>query len=105
MPPKTQPAYYIVFLQTKYASLDEVRRTAGEILAEHLSRSKALHEAGKLVMAGAFLDHPEQPLKTMAILVSKEAADEYVAGDPFVHIGMVSSSEVRVWANMFAAAP
>jgi uncharacterized protein YciI len=70
---------------------------------KHLNRSKELHEAGQLVMAGAFLDHAGQPLRTMAILVSKEAADNYIAGDPFVQIGMVSSSEIREWANMFAA--
>ena len=54
-------------------------------------------------MAGAFLDRPEEPVSTMVVLASREDAEEYVAGDPFVVKGMVASSEIRLWANMLAS--
>lgn len=53
-------------------------------------------------MAGAFLNNPKEPLGTMAICHTREAAEEYVKGDPFVLNGMVSKWYIREWANMFA---
>jgi len=55
-----------------------------------------------VVMAGAFLDRPDEPLSTMAVCASREAAEEYVRGDPFVVKGKVSGWHIRAWANMFA---
>ena len=46
-------------------------------------------------MAGAFLDNPDEPLSTMAVLSSREAAEEYVKGDPFVQKGMTSNWYIR----------
>jgi uncharacterized protein YciI len=51
----------------------------------------------------AFLDRPQEPVSTMAVLASDQDAEEYVAGDPFVVKGMVASSENRPWANMLAS--
>jgi uncharacterized protein YciI len=98
----SQPVFYVVFFETKYSSLDEVMRTAGDALAAHVRRSAELHDRGQLVMAGAFLDHPDKPVTTMGVLVSREAAQDWVDHDPFVANGMVSSWEIREWANMFA---
>jgi hypothetical protein len=53
-------------------------------------------------MAGAFLNNQEEPLSTMAIHATREAAEEYAKGDPFVLKGMVSKWYIREWANMFA---
>ncbi len=50
-------------------------------------------------MAGAFLNNPDEPLTTMGVFTSREAAMEYVKGDPFVLNGMVSKWYVREWAN------
>ena len=92
--------YFAVFFETKYGSLDEVREKAPDDMAAHIARSKQWHEDGRLLMAGAFLDRPDQPVDTMVILSSREAAEEYVAGDPFVVNGMVSRWEIRPWSNM-----
>jgi uncharacterized protein len=55
-----------------------------------------------VVMAGAFLDRPDEPLSTMVVCTSREAADDYIQGDPFVRKGQVSAWHIREWANMFA---
>jgi len=53
-------------------------------------------------MAGAFLDKPEEPLSTMAVFTSRQAAEEYVKGDPFYLDGSMTQWSIRQWANMFA---
>ncbi|HWF57314.1 MAG TPA: YciI family protein, partial [Candidatus Dormibacteraeota bacterium] len=90
-----QAQYFVAFFQTRYASLAEVSEKAPDELAAHIARSKKWNEQGRLLMAGAFLDQPEEPVSTMVVLASREDAEEYVAGDPFVVNGMVASSEIR----------
>lgn len=97
-----QPVYYVVRFETRFTSLAEVQREAPEKLAAHMHRSQQLHAAGKLLMAGAFLDHPDEPLSTMGVLVSREAAQDYIDNDPFVRNGMATVTETREWNNMFA---
>lgn len=99
---KSQPTYYVVFCVLKYSSFEEARSRAPDDIAAHVKRSKELHENGTLLMAGAFLDQDDEPLGTMAITTSREAAEEYVKGDPFFLNGMMSDWYTREWANMFA---
>lgn len=99
---KQQPVYYVVFFVTKYQSLTEAMEKEPELISNHRIRSKKFHEEGKLLLAGAFLDRPEEPLSTMAVLSSREAAEEYAKGDPFLLKGMISNWYIREWANMFA---
>lgn len=94
--------YYVVFLTTTYTSLAAAMAQAPEEIAAHLARSTRLYEQGTILMAGAFLDRPEEPLSTMAVLTSREAAEEFIRGDPFVVKGMVRDWQIREWANMFA---
>jgi uncharacterized protein YciI len=84
------------------ASDKEDATKAPEALAAHLKRSKQLHEQGTLVMSGAFLDKNDEPLSTMGVLTSREAAEEYIQDDPFFLNGMMSKWHIREWANMFA---
>src|SRR5690349_9889746 len=98
----TPKVYYVVFVTTSFTSFAQARESAPELIAEHVSRSKTLHQQGKLLMAGAFLDRPEENLGTMGVLVSKEDAEEYIKNDPFVVKGMVRNWYIREWANMFA---
>jgi uncharacterized protein YciI len=98
--PGVAAPYFVAFLETKYASLEDARRLAPDALATHVSRSQQWHAEGRLLMAGAFLDRPEEPVSTMAVLRTREDAEEFVAGDPFVLLGMVARSDVRRWADM-----
>ena len=97
---KDQPVYYVVFFETKYTSLEEARKNASEEMNAHLIRSKQFHDQGKLLLSGAFLDNPGEPVCTMGVLSSYEAADEYARGDPFLLQGMVNKWTIRKWANM-----
>ena len=97
-----RPRYYVVFFTTHYTALAEAMERAPEDIAAHLARATQLREQGTLLMAGAFLDRPEEPLSTMAVLTSREAAEEFIRGDPFVVKGMVRDWQIREWANMFA---
>lgn len=97
-----QRAYYVVFVVTSFASFAEAKANAPAMIASHIARSQELHDSGTLLMAGAFLDNPLEPLSTMAVLTTREAAEEYIKGDPFVLNGLVRSWHIREWANMFA---
>ena len=99
---KSQSVYCVVFCVLEYASFEEALAEAPDAIAAHVKRSRELHESGTLLMAGAFLDKNDEPLGTMAVTTSREAADEYVRGDPFFLNGMMSEWYTREWANMFA---
>ncbi len=52
-------------MTTRFQSFPDVQREAPEQLAEHVATSKRLHREGLLLMAGAFLDRPGEPVRTM----------------------------------------
>ncbi|HUY96393.1 MAG TPA: YciI family protein [Verrucomicrobiae bacterium] len=95
-----QPVYFVVFITTKYSSMEEAKRKAPEDIAAHMARSQTFHDEGKLLMGGAFLDHLDELVSTMAVLTSRAVAEDYVEDDPFVRNGMVSTWAIREWANM-----
>jgi len=99
--PEKQDVYYVIFFQTLYDSFEDALSKAPDVIAAHKSRSQELHAGGTLLMAGAFLNNPGEPLGTMAICTTREAAEEYARGDPFVLNGMVSKWHIREWANIF----
>ena len=98
----SQPSYFVVTCTLAYGSFEEAKAAAAEDIAAHIARSKHLHAAGTLLMAGAFLDQPGEPLRTMAVLTSREAADDYIKGDPFYRKGLMREWAIRGWHNMFA---
>ena len=89
--------FHVVLLEVDYTSMEDVPR---EPLAEHVARTKEWHVAGRLVMAGAFLDRPGEPMQTMAVLRSRHDAEEYAAGDPFVIAGTARVTAIRPWADL-----
>ncbi len=99
--PEKQKVYYVVFFETLYNSFEDALAKAPDVIAAHLARSKELHAQGTLLMAGAFLNNPQEPLGTMGVCTTREAAEEFARGDPFVLNGMVSKWYVREWANVF----
>jgi uncharacterized protein len=86
------PAMKYVLL---YSSADDVMETAPVHFPAHRARVDEFHARGDLLMIGTFAD----PVKdgSMAIFGSREAAEEFVAGDPFVRNGVVASWELREW--------
>ncbi len=103
--PKKPGVYYVAFFVTAYQSFEEAKAQAPETIAAHLKRSQEFHAQGKRFVAGpagAFLNTPGEPLGTMRVRTSREAAEEYAKGDPFVVNGMVTHWYIREWANMLA---
>lgn len=99
---KPQSVYFVVFMTPDYPSIAQAQADAPELIAAHIARSRELHRSGTLVMGGAFLDHPEESLTTMGVLTSREAAEDFVKGDPFVRAGKVRTWTIREWANILA---
>lgn len=82
---------YVVF----YESADDVLTTAPLHFAAHRRRVGEFHARGDLLMVGTFGDPVTQG--SMAIFASREAAEAFVAEDPFVLEGVVRGWELREW--------
>jgi uncharacterized protein len=85
-----------------YESADDVATKAPPHFPAHLERLRDFHERGELLMVGTFED--VQRHGSMGIFRSREAAEEFIAGDPFVLNGVVSGYEVRGWNEVLAEA-
>ncbi len=92
--------YWVVLIVTAFTSFDDAMRRAPAELERHRAHSGRMHERGDVLMAGAFIEE-SGPLSTMAICRTRAAAEEFIAGDPFVQAGLVTSSKIRQWADMF----
>ncbi|WP_238012351.1 YciI family protein [Dactylosporangium sp. AC04546] len=77
-----------------YTSADDVLTTAPVHYPAHRARIDAFHARGDLLMVGTFGDPREGAL---AVFRTRESAEEFVAGDPFVLNGVVTAYEIRDW--------
>ena len=66
----------------------------------HKVRLDEFHARGELLLVGTF----EDPAKngSMAVFSSREAAEAFVAGDPFVLNGVVASWRILEWNETLA---
>ncbi len=78
-----------------YESADNVRTRAPLHYAAHSARIEAFHARGELLMVGTFGD--PQAEGSMAIFASRDGAQEFVDGDPFVLEGVVKGWQIRDW--------
>ncbi len=62
--------------------------------ADHVARLKAFHEKGVLLMAGPY---GSPPAGALSVFTSREAAEEFASGDPFVVHGIVGRRTVQDW--------
>jgi uncharacterized protein len=83
-----------------YESAENVMEKAPLHFAAHSARLDEYHRRGTLLMVGTFGDPQTQG--SMAIFTTREAAEEFVAGDPFVLEGVVARHEIRDWNEMLA---
>jgi uncharacterized protein YciI len=77
-----------------YESSPDVLTKAPLHLAAHRARWSEFTADGSLLMIGPFSD-PSQG--ALAIFTTREAAESFAAGDPFVLNGAVSRWYVREW--------
>jgi uncharacterized protein len=88
---------YVMF----YESADDVAAKAPAHFPAHLDRIRQFHDRGDLVMVGTFEDPQSQG--SMGIFTSREAAEEFIADDPFVLNGVVRGYEVRGWSEILTS--
>jgi uncharacterized protein YciI len=82
-----------------YESADDVLSQSAEHFPAHFARGQEFHERGLLIGYGPFANAQEEG--SMAIFTSREAAEEFAAGDPFVLNGVVKGWQVREWLEAF----
>jgi uncharacterized protein YciI len=82
---------YVLF----YESADDVASKASAHFAAHKARLDDFHRRGVLLMVGTFANPQDEG--SMAVFTTREAAEEFVAGDPFVQLGVVRNWYVREW--------
>ncbi len=78
-----------------YESADDVAERAPVHFPAHSERLQEFHRNGTLLMVGAFGDPQNEG--SMAIFATREAAEAFVAEDPFVLNGVVRSWQIREW--------
>jgi uncharacterized protein len=83
-----------------YESADDVKSTAFVHFPAHHDRLLEFHERGELLMVGTFADPQEEG--SMAIFASREAAEAFARGDPFVLNGVVRDWSIREWKEILA---
>ncbi len=78
-----------------YESADDVRSKAPAHFPAHRARWHEFRDRGSLLMIGTFAD-PQQD-GSMAIFTTREAAEEFVKGDPFVLHRVVRRWRILEW--------
>ena len=79
-----------------YDLVDDYLERRAPLRDDHLALARAAQETGDLVLAGALAEPPDG-----AVLVwrgdSPAAAEAFVAADPYVRDGLVTSWRIRPW--------
>ncbi len=83
---------YVLF----YESAEDVLAKAPQHFRAHVARWQQFRAAGTLLMIGTFANPQEGAL---AVFTTREAAEEFVKGDPFVLNAVVSSWQIKEWAE------
>jgi uncharacterized protein YciI len=86
---------YVLF----YESADDVRAKAPLHFPAHRARWEAFRTGGTLLLIGPFANPQEG---SMAIFTTREAAEEFARGDPFVLNGVVRDWYIREWNEAIA---
>jgi uncharacterized protein len=86
---------YVLF----YESAEDVASKAPPHFPAHWARCQEFHARGLMLMVGTFGDPQAQG--SMSIFTTREGAEQFVAGDPFVINGVVRAWEIREWNEAF----
>ena len=83
-----------------YHSADDALERTAELFPAHRRRIDEFHGRGDLLMVGPFGDPQREG--AMSVFRTRESAEEFVAGDPFVLEGVVARYEIREWHEVVA---
>ena len=79
-----------------YESADDVLEKVRPHAAEHRARWETFRSQGTLLMIGPFTNPTDG---AMGIFTTREAAEEFAAGDPLVINGAVKSWRILIWVE------
>ena len=82
-----------------YTSADDVLAKAPAHFEAHFARGQKFHDRGSLLMYGPFGDPQKEG--SMAVFSTREAAEEFATGDPFVLNRVVRDWHIREWDEAF----
>jgi uncharacterized protein YciI len=82
---------YVVF----YESAEDVASKAPAVYPDHVAWVSGFKARGELLLVGTFAD--PQADGAMSVFASREAAEKFVAGDPFVSRGVVRAWTIKEW--------
>jgi uncharacterized protein YciI len=82
-----------------YEGGPDTRERAPLHFADHRAHYLGFHERGLLLMVGPLVDGDGGAI---GIFATREAAEEFVAGDPFVQNGVVAGWTIREWNEVLA---
>jgi uncharacterized protein YciI len=83
-----------------YETADDVASKAPAHFAAHREWFTGFHQRGELLGIGTFGD--PQAEGAMAVFASRDAAERFVADDPFVLNGVVKAWYIREWDDVLA---
>jgi uncharacterized protein YciI/uncharacterized protein YndB with AHSA1/START domain len=86
---------HMMFYESTPEGLAKVR----EHIAAHIARLDLFHSRGTLLMAGPLLDASG---RAFGVFTSRAAAEEFIAGDPFIVHGVVSRWTIVEWKEVLA---
>ena len=78
-----------------YRAVEDFLPLAQQHGPAHVARLHEFRDRGLLLMVGT-MDEPMNG-DAMGVFTTREAAEEFIAGDPFVLHGVVASHSVRPW--------
>lgn len=85
----------IMFYEVAHDGMTKAR----EHYAAHRARLDAFHARGVLLMAGPYANPAEG---AMGVFTDREAAEEFIQGDPFVINSVVAKWSLREWNEVLA---
>jgi uncharacterized protein YciI len=86
-----------------YESIPDFGPLGDEHFQAHLDYLKEFHERGVLLLMGPL----QEPFNgdALAVFSTQEAAEEFVAGDPFVVHGVIKDHTIRPWKEVLMPEP
>lgn len=78
-----------------YESADDVMSKAPQVFPAHRERLQEFKARGELLLVGTFAD--PQADGSMAVFATRDGAESFAAGDPFVLQGVVRAWRVKEW--------
>lgn len=85
-----------------YDYVPDILEKRGPHRAGHLALAKEAVERGKLMLAGAFAD-PVDGAAFLWTVDDKAPIEAFVAADPYVAAGLVTSWRIRPWTTVVGA--